>query len=216
MSTTMSTTAVGPRQAGAAAPINSGAWRPGSRRTWWATAHLMLDLPVGMMWGTLVSALVAASVGLVPLALLGVAGRVLTLAGSLLVARLERARARLLLGTTNAAPKPLPRTAGGCLRLLIDARAWLSCLYAVLLMPLGLINATVTVTGWALVAAGATSQLWAWLLPAETLTIGSSSLTGEPVVLLVTLVALLLGTAMPFVIRFLAAVDGWLVRTLLR
>ena len=193
-----------------------GPWHSWSPRTWLATLHLVLDLPVGMAWGTLVAALVAASIGLLPLALLGVPLLVLTLAGSCLAARAERARARLLLGTAVSTATQFPRTWTGWLRLPIDGRAWLSCGYALLLMPLGVLNATVTVTGWGLVLAGVTSQMWAWLLPITGIMIGSWSVEGEQAVVLLTVAALLLGLAMPQLIRALAAVDGWLVRALLR
>jgi hypothetical protein len=193
-----------------------GSWSPWSRRTWLATTHLVLDLPVGMLWGTLVVALLAASIGLVPVALIGGVLLVMTLAGSLLAARAERARARLLLGAESPVTTPLPRTWTGWLRLLVDGRAWLACLYAVLLLPLGILNATVAVTGWSLVLAGATSQIWAWLLPTGTVMIGSWAVVGEPAVILTTTLAIMLGFVMPSVVRGLAAIDGWLLRTLLR
>jgi hypothetical protein len=193
-----------------------GSWSPWSRRTWLATAHLVLDLPVGMLWGTLVVALVAASIGLIPMALIGSALLIATLAGSLLAARGERARARLLLGAESPVTRPFPRTWTGWLRLLIDGRAWLACLYAVVLLPLGILNATVAITGWSLVLAGLTSQGWAWLLPTHTVTIGSWAVEGEPVVILTTTLAIVLGFVMPSVVRGLAAIDGWLLRTLLR
>ncbi|MGZ4595020.1 MAG: sensor domain-containing protein [Actinomycetes bacterium] len=193
-----------------------GSWHSWSHRTWLATVHLVLDLPVGMAWGTLVVVLVAASIGLLPLALLGTPLLVVTLAGSLLAARFERARARLLLDAAPSTTTRFPRTWTGWVRLPIDGRAWLSCGYALLLMPLGVLNATVAVTGWALVLAGVTSQTWVWLLPNTGITIGSWSVEGEQAVVPMTVAALLLGLAMPHLIRALAAVDGWLVRTLLR
>ncbi len=55
----------------------------------------------------------------------------------------------------------------GWLRLLTDRGAWRSCLHAVMLLPLGIVNATVTLTGWAVVAAGLTSHVWARLLPSH-------------------------------------------------
>lgn len=193
-----------------------GSWSPWSRRTWLATTHLVLDLPVGVLWGTLVVALVAASVGLLPMALIGGALLIATLAGSQLAARAERARTRLLLGTEPPVSRPFPRTWTGWIRLLVDGRAWLACLYAVVLLPLGILNATVAVTGWALVLAGLTSQAWAWLLPTHDVTIGSWAVAGEPVVILTTTLAIMLGFVMPSVVRGLAAIDGWLQRTLLR
>jgi len=102
------------------------------------------------------------------------------------------------------------------LRLLADGRAWLSCLYAVVLLPLGIVNATVTFTGWAVVAAGLTSQVWAWLLPTRAVTVGTWVVDGEPAVIATTALAVLLAIAMPRAVRLLAAVDRWLVRTLLR
>ena len=56
---------------------------------------------------------------------------IMTLAGSLLAARVERARTRLLLGAEAPAARPFPRTWTGWLRLVVDGRAWLACLYAV-------------------------------------------------------------------------------------
>ncbi|MCR6491122.1 sensor domain-containing protein [Cellulomonas sp. P24] len=206
-----------PPSASTSAPdARTDSWSPWSRCTWLASAHLLLDLPVGMLWGTLVVALLASSIGLMPLALLGVPLLVVTLAGSLLAARAEHARTRMLLGAAPVAPVPLPRTATGWLRLLADGRAWLSCLYAVVLLPLGIVNATVTFTGWAVVAAGLTSQVWAWLLPTRAVTVGTWVVDGEPAVIATTALAVLLAIAMPRAVRLLAAVDRWLVRTLLR
>ena len=193
-----------------------GSWSPWSRRTWLATTHLVLDLPVGILWGTLVVALVAASIGLMPMALIGGALLIMTLAGSLLAARAERARARLLLGAVVTGDEAVPAHVERMVRLLVDGRAWLACLYAVVLLPLGILNATVAVTGWSLVLAGLTSQAWAWLLPTHTVTIGSWAVAGEPAVILTTTVAIVLGFVMPSVVRGPAAIDGWLQRTLLR
>jgi hypothetical protein len=213
----VSTSTAARPSARASAPVALlGSWSPWSRRTWLATIHLVLDLPVGMLWGTLVVALVAASIGLLPLALFGAALLIVTLAGSLLAARGERARARILLGAESPVTTPLPRTWTGWLRLLVDGRAWLACLYGVVLLPLGILNVTVAVTGWTLVLAGLTSQGWAWLQPARTVTIGSWTVAGEPAVILTTTVAIVLGFLMPSVVRGLAAIDGWLQRALLR
>lgn len=194
----------------------AGTWSPWSSRTWSASAHLALDLPVGALWGGLVVALLAASLALVPLALLGVALLAVTLALSMVGARAERARARLLLGTPPVAGPALPRTPNGWLRLLADRHAWLTVLYAVALVPLGIINATVTLTGWALVAAGLTSQAWAWLLPTHTVALGPWVLDGEPAVIVTTALAALLAAAMPQAVRLLAAIDSVLVRSLLQ
>lgn len=207
---------VAERATPSASDVRADSWSPWSRRTWSASAHLVLDLPVGTLWGTLVVALLASSIGLLALALLGVPLLVVTLAGSLLAARAEHARTHMLLGAAPVATVPLPRTATGWLRLLADGRAWLSCLYAVVLLPLGIVNATVTVTGWAVVAAGLTSQVWAWLLPTHAVTVGSWVIDGEPAVIATTALAVLLAVAMPQAVRLLAAVDRWLVRTLLR
>ncbi|MBI1379039.1 MAG: hypothetical protein GC157_16395 [Frankiales bacterium] len=194
--------------------VRAGAWTPWSRRTWLATAHLVLDLPVGMLWGTSVVALVAASVGLLPLALLGIALLVLTLAGSLLAASVERHRGAALLGTPSSGPTSLPRSWSAWLRLLVDGRAWRSVVYGVVLLPLGIVNATVVLTGWSLVLAGLSSQAWAWLLPSRTVVLGSWSLEGEAAVILTTVLAAVLCLAMPVVVRALTAVDRWLLRTL--
>ncbi len=195
--------------------LHSDTWRPWSRRTWSATAHLLLDLPIGTAWGTLVVALLAASLGLVPLALLGVALLVVTLAGSMLAARAERARARLLLGTAPVAHRPLPRTPTGWLGLLTDRRAWLSCLYAVALLPLGIVNATITLSGWAVAAAGLTSHASAWLFPTQSVALGRWVIEGEPAVILTTALAALLALAMPQAVRLLSTIDSLLVRGLL-
>ena len=121
----------------------------------------------------------------------------------------------MLLGTAAVTHPPLPHTPTGWLRLLNDRRAWLSCLYAVALLPLGIVNATITATGWAVAAAGLSSQAWAWLLPTQTVTLGPWVLDGEPAVILTTALAALLALAMPHVVRLLAAVDRALVRSLL-
>jgi len=48
---------------------------------------------------------------------------------------------------------------------------------AVVLLPLGIVNATVTLKGCAVVTAGLTSQVWACLLPTHAVTVVPGSST---------------------------------------
>ncbi|GIH72972.1 sensor domain-containing protein [Sphaerimonospora thailandensis] len=193
-------------------------WTVMSGRTWKATLHLLADLPIAVALFFGFTVLLTLSAALTPLAGAGLALLVLTLNGAALVGRLEHARARALLDATVRADLAVcPQSVRQMLSVAASGRAWKSCLYALVMFPVGIVNAAVALLGWASAIAAATSQLWVWLLPPDAIGLGSAHLRGEnPVVsVTVTVAGLALAFLMPHIVRALSAVDGFLVRRLL-
>ena len=63
-------------------------------RTWSESLHLLLDLPLGIAWFTIVVTGLSLGVGLVPLALIGLVVLVGTVFAGRLIGIVERARAK--------------------------------------------------------------------------------------------------------------------------
>ncbi|MEA3183716.1 MAG: hypothetical protein QOJ74_193 [Ilumatobacteraceae bacterium] len=136
-------------------------------RTWSESLHLLLDLPLGIAWFTIVVTGLSLGAGLVVLALVGV----LVLIGSVFAGRVigivERARAKALLGVDVPAPLPSQwREEQGTWRrtkvLLGDSAGWKGLGYGLAMLPVGIFNFTVVVTMWSIAFAGAVYPTWAW------------------------------------------------------
>lgn len=142
-----------------------------SVRTWAETLHLLLDLPLGITWFTIVVTGLSLGGGLVPLALVGLA----ILAGMVMFGRVigvaERARARALLSTTVTPPAPRVKGQQGAWRqfkaFMADAPGWKGLVYGLIMLPVGIFNFTVAVTLWSIALAGATYPLWGWIPPQD-------------------------------------------------
>jgi hypothetical protein len=76
-------------------------------QTWLATAHLLLDAVLGLSFGFVLLLGLFFSVVLLPFAMLGLPVWIVTVWVSATLARVERARYRLLLGV-DIAPQPMP------------------------------------------------------------------------------------------------------------
>ena len=135
-------------------------------RTWSETLHLLLDLPLGIAWFTIVVTGLSLGGGLIPLMLIGLA----ILAGMVLFGRVigavERARARALLDTD--VPPPPARVAGEkgtwnqFKSIMGDGTGWKGLTYGLLMLPVGILNFTVAVTIWSLALAGTAYPFWGW------------------------------------------------------
>ena len=119
--------------------------------TWKEIAHLLANLPVSLVGFVYTVTMLFTGVGLT-VTVVGFPLLALGLAGSRVLGRLERARARKLLGVRVEEPSRLPvRGSGGFLpRLWMavkDPVGWRTVLYELIRLPWGVLTFTVTLTG---------------------------------------------------------------------
>ncbi|MFJ3162979.1 sensor histidine kinase [Streptomyces kanasensis] len=221
-----------PDTTGRPRPPRVPAWltAPLSPRTWREFCHLVVGLPLGVLYFALSVTALAVGAGLV-VTFVGIP----VLAAGLALCRgfgvVERARARALLGTRVAAPEPVrTRTEPGSGPFawmgatLKSGASWRHLLYAVVHMPWAVFAFSVAVTLWTTAWALFTYPLWQWLLPLYAGVDGVQLYgDGRHSVVLDTaygvgascLVGLVLLLVTPWVIRALAGVDRLLVVGLL-
>jgi hypothetical protein len=189
-----------------------------ARRTARETAHLLLDLPVGVVGFTVVACALTTGVSLA-ITLAGVP----LLAATMLLARraadAERARARALLGVSLQAPPAPPAAAptftARLLNPLRDRSAWRASGYFLLMLPVGTATFSVAVAWWATAIFLATLPAWAWALPADALHVPDGPQLSSAWELAATsATGLLLLAVTPFVIHAVTAADRRLIRLL--
>src|SRR5262245_25873073 len=189
-----------------------------SPRTWLAVIHLLVGLVIGLVSFMVVVIGISLGIALLPLFLVGipVLVAVIWLAGQ--GARVERARFALLLGAEIPAPPPLPDEPTGWRRvnLLFLARTtWLPTVYALVRLPLSVLEAVVVTNVWGIGLALVVLPAYNGALPGGSAHLGSFALNNAAWVALgvATGVALLLGAG-PLT-RVVAAGDavvaGWLL-----
>jgi hypothetical protein len=200
---------------------------PFTRRTWSESLHLLVNLPVGIItFGFTVPML---SVGL---------GTVLTFVGLPLLAAavtacrafgsMERARAAATLDLKVAAPAPLRPVRPGLMAwiraVLTSGSGWRSVLYALLMLPFGVLSFTVTAVLWSVGISYGSYPLWQWVFPHYVHTPGlqlysnnghTVYLSSVPAIAGVCAAGLLVLFTAPWVVRGLANVQRLLVRGLL-
>ncbi|KMS70016.1 histidine kinase [Streptomyces leeuwenhoekii] len=120
------------------------------RHTWKEIAHLLSNLPVALFGFTYVVTVLSVGIGLT-VTVIGIPLVAAGLLGARHLGRLERARARALLGVRVDEPSRLPlRGAGGFLpRLwmaLKDPVGWRTVLYDFIRLPWGVLTFTITLT----------------------------------------------------------------------
>lgn len=196
---------------------------PVEARTWRETLHLVLNLPFGIATFTLMITGISLGFGLL-ITLVGIPILAATLFVSRAIAGIERRRAALLLDASVPVPYR-PDPPGRWWQVLLarfrDPATWLSAVYDVTLLPLGVVSFTVTTVLWTTALASATLPLYAWTLdePAETWFWGGEwgwgGLDGPAGIAIVTVVGLLLFFATPWVIRGMAAVNRVILAGLL-
>jgi signal transduction histidine kinase len=189
-----------------------------SPRTWLAVIHLLAGLVIGLVSFTVVVTGISLGIALLPVFLVGipVLVAVIWLAG--LGARAERARFAVLLGAGIPAPPPPPDEPTGWRRvnLLFLARTtWLPTVYALVRLPLSVIEAVVVTSVWGIGLALLALPAYNGALPGGSAHLGSFALNNAAWVALgvATGVALLLGAA-PLT-RVVAAGDTAVARWLL-
>ncbi|MEU2112378.1 sensor domain-containing protein [Streptomyces sp. NPDC019507] len=200
---------------------------PFEGRTWREFGHLLLSLPLSVVFFALALSLTAAGAGLV-VTFLGIP----VLAGALAMCRgfgaVERARARALLRLDVADPAPVRPRGDGALgwvgAVLRSGVSWRHLLYALVHMPWAVFAFSVSLVFWSYGWCLLTYPLWQWALPVHA-GIDGLQLYGDgthnvyldsPFELGVTsLIGLLFTLATPWIIRGLATVDRLLVAGLL-
>jgi signal transduction histidine kinase len=135
-------------------------------RTWKQTLHLLLDLPLGIAWFTVIVTGIALGVGFLPLFFFGLAVLFATLQFVRVVSAVERARASALFDTKIASPfVPLGDIDGWLPRLkavLADAALWKGVVYCIVMLPVGIFTFTMAVTLWSIAFGGIAFPLWGW------------------------------------------------------
>ncbi|MFD7627154.1 sensor histidine kinase [Streptomyces sp. NPDC059851] len=202
-------------------------WAPVSGRTWREFGYLLLSLPLSTVYFSLAITGLALGAGLL-VTFLGVP----VLAGALLMCRgfgrIERARARGLLGASTAAPEPVARRTDGVVgavgALLGSGSAWRHALYAVVHFPWAVFASCLALVLWACAWSLLLYPLWFWIFPAYTDQPGlqlfqngdyTFYLDSRTEIAQSFLAGLVLTLAVPWVFRALTAVDRLLVAGLL-
>ncbi|MFJ8021281.1 sensor histidine kinase [Streptomyces sp. NPDC096311] len=119
------------------------------RQTWKEIAHLLSNLPVSILGFVYVVTLVSTGAGLA-VTVIGLPLLAGGLRGARLLGRMERARARKLLGVRIDEPSPMPVRGTGFFSWLWsslrDSVAWRTVLYDFIRLPWGIVTFTVTLT----------------------------------------------------------------------
>ncbi|MEV0256457.1 sensor domain-containing protein [Streptomyces sp. NPDC050732] len=121
------------------------------RHTWKEIAHLLVNLPIGIVGFVYAVTVMALGAGLT-VTVIGLPLLATGLLGARLLGRAERGRARKLLGVRVDEPSPMPGHRGQSFlgRLwanLKDPVGWRTMLYAFIRLPWGVVTFTVTLTG---------------------------------------------------------------------
>ncbi|MGG8410524.1 sensor histidine kinase [Streptomyces sp. 12297] len=200
---------------------------PVEARTWREFGHLMLGLPLSVVYFSLAIVALSAGAGLL-VTFLGIP----VLAAGLAMCRgfgsVERARARALLRTEVEPPEPVRARKGGAFgwmgAMLKSGASWRHMLYAVIHFPWAVFTFTVAlvfmVYGWALLL----YPLWHWVFPTFTDQPGlqlfqngdySFYLDSPARIALTSLIGLGFTLVTPWLVRGFAGVDRALIRGLL-
>ena len=187
-------------------------------RTWKETLHLLIDLPLGIAWFTIIVTGIALGIGLIPLMFIGVVVLLLTLQFVRVVSAIERARAKALLDADIANPfMPIGELQGWWPRIKAvfgDGALWKGVAYCVLALPVGIITFTVAVTFWSIALGGVTAPIWATI---EAM-VGANDPHGWAYVGITAasfVAGLIFLVATPWVVHGLAVMDRGLIRGLL-
>jgi len=136
-------------------------------RTWAGSLYLLLDLPFGIAWFTILIVGLSVGVGLVVVALVGLVILAATVFAGRLIGIVERARAKALLGLDVPPPaaREKPQGVWATMRVfLADQPGWKGVGYGLLMLPVGIANFTVVVTLWSVALFGVTFPLWGWAI----------------------------------------------------
>lgn len=189
-------------------------------RPWKQTAHLLLDLPLGIAWFTWVVTLVATGGGLA-ITLIGIPLLAFTVMSGRWIGSAERARSRALLDDDPPAPAPLVHEPGAwpwIKAALTDRTGWKALGYGLVMLPWGILTFTIAVTVWSLALGLVALPTFDWALPDGGFEWGSYRLTGLGLVGAYVgcfVLGLAVLAATPRIVDALAEGDRRLVRLLL-
>lgn len=204
--------------------VNTVLTEPFRPRTWRETFYNALAFPMGLLWFVMFIVLLTLSVGLIPLALVGLVLLFITLLLAQGAAVVERELGRGLLGVDAGTPArrrpPTPGIVTMFWSRLIDPVTWKELIYLFLRFPLGIASFVATVALWSTAGAGITAPFWAWAVvransdDSSMLWVRGSGVEAWELVATVAtgLVALLLA---PWVMRAFALLYEAMVRILL-
>lgn len=191
-----------------------------SPRTWRETAHLLLDLAVGVALFTWVVTMLSLGAGLA-ITVIGIPLLALAVVSGRWIGVMERGRTRLLLGDDVPEPVPFAPAPGLWPRIragLGDRAGWKGLAYGLVMLPWGIVTFTVAVVVWSVALGLTTLPLFDWALPDGGFEWGSYRLTGLGLVgayVLTFLVGIGCLALAPTVVHAMAEGDRRLVRLLL-
>jgi signal transduction histidine kinase len=187
--------------------------------TWLAVIHLISGFPIGLVSFITAVTVCSAAIGSVPAALIGIPLLAVGLWLCQQFARAERARFRLLLGRDiPVPPKPAPASAPlwrRMLRILGSGPAWRGFAYAVLRLPLGLVEFALVTVVWSAGLALLTVPAYNAALPGGSAHLAGFTLRGPWLLAAAALAGLVVLLAAPRLTRVLAGADtsaaAWLI-----
>jgi signal transduction histidine kinase len=142
-----------PTQVRAPKPLARALRAPFEARTWKETAHLLLNLPIGIATFTIIVTGFALGFGLL-ITLIGIPILIAMLYVSRAIGWFERLRAALLLDVEVPSPyrpdPPRDTWYRPFMSRASDPATWVEVVYHLILMPLGIITFTIVVTFWTL------------------------------------------------------------------
>jgi signal transduction histidine kinase len=193
--------------------------------TWRSTVHLLLDLPLGVLFFTAVVTLLSLGLGML-ITIIGLPILVLTIVGGRLIGAFERRRAAALLEVDLPGFAPFDRSGSLWLqtkRGLMDGPGWRGLGYGLLLLPWGTLVFSIVVTLWSATAFFVTYPMWFWILPDDEVSgpfqFGDYAIDGTAsragVIAGAFVLGVLLLAVTPRIVRLLASADRGLIRSLL-
>jgi signal transduction histidine kinase len=191
-----------------------------SHRFWLMTMHLLVDLLVGTVTFSLIVSLLATSIGLTVTFLLAIPAAWLTIAVSMWLADLERARAH---ATLDMAPIPSPHRAppegatffARLRHRVSEGATWLEFGYHVLLLPVGVLTFVMTIAAFTLPIALVLAPLGVAIAPGRFADLGSFELRMGPGVFVLPAVGVWFLVFVPSTITLMGGVRRWMVTRLL-
>jgi len=184
-------------------------------RTWKATAHLLGDLPVGIVTFSIMLPALIVSGALVPLFPLAVVAMIITLAVARVLGRLERLRAWILLDLDIPFPHADLRGLSWWRRLwarFTRASTWKEVAHHLLGLPVGAVNFALTLATWCVPLTLLTLPLYVRALPHDRADFSFIKIGAGSHALLAAAIGGVGVLFAPFVVRLLAAVDARRIR----
>ncbi len=189
-----------------------------SAETWLAVVHLLAGLVIGVVSFTVAVTGSAIGVALLPFFLVGIPVLIAMLWVGDLIARVERARFWLLLGAAIAPPARSESEPAGwrkLTRLLLTPSSWLHFVYAVVRLPLSLVETTLVSAVWSTAVVLLALPAYNAALPGGAAHLGHVAVRNPLALAGLSIAGLLLLLAAPWLTRGLAAADEGVAHALL-